>query len=60
MKNVELTATGQILTITINMTQELGPSASGRNILIATTGGNVSVPGFDGAKIGLNVYKKKS
>ena len=60
MKNVELTATGQILTITIDMTQEVGPSASGRNILIATTEGNVSVLGFDGAKIGLNVYKKKS
>ncbi len=59
MKNVELSVAGPILTIKVDISKELGPSASGKSILVATTEGNVSIPGFDGAKIGLNVYKKK-
>ena len=50
---------GRILTIKIDITKELGPSASGKTILIATTEGNKSLPGVDGVKIGVNVYKRK-
>ena len=60
MKNVELTVEGNILTIKVDLTQEFGPSSSGKNILIATTEGNVSVPGDEDKKIGLNVYRKKT
>jgi hypothetical protein len=60
MKNVEMTVEGDILTIKVDLTKEFGPSASGKTIIIATTEGNVSIPGRDEGKIGLNVYKKKA
>lgn len=59
MKNVEMTLEGDILTLKINLKREFGPSASGKTIIIATTEGNVSVPGNESVKVGLNVYKKR-
>ncbi len=50
---------GNILTIQVDLKKEFGPSASGKTIIIASTEGNISIPGNDEAKIGLNVYKKK-
>jgi hypothetical protein len=58
MKNVQLTVTGNILTITVDLTKEFGPSSSGKTIIIASTEGNVAVPERE-EKIGLNVYRKK-
>jgi hypothetical protein len=58
MKNVEMTLAGNILTITVDLTKEFGPSSSGKTIIIASTEGNVAVPERD-EKIGLNVYRKK-
>ncbi len=58
MKNVDLKLEGDILTITVDLTQEFGPSSSGKTIIIASTEGNVSVPERD-EKVGLNVYRKK-
>ena len=60
MKNVEMTLDGDILTIKVDLTREFGPSSSGKTIIIATTEGNVSIPGAEDKKVGLNVYKKKS
>lgn len=60
MKNVEMNLEGDILTIKVDMSKEFGPSASGKTIIIATTEGNVSIPGSDEKKIGLNIYKKKA
>lgn len=59
MKNVEITVDANILTIKVDLTKEFGPSASGKTIIIASTEGNVSIPGAEDKKIGLNVYKKK-
>jgi hypothetical protein len=59
MKNVEMKAEGNILTIKVDLSKEFGPSSSGKTIIIASTEGNVSVEGHDEIKIGLNVYKKK-
>lgn len=59
MKNIEMRVDGNILTLTIDLSKEFGPSSSGKTVIIATTEGNVSVPGRD-EKIGLNVYKKKA
>jgi hypothetical protein len=59
MKNVEMAVEGNILTIKVDLTKEFGPSSSGKTIIIATTEGNVSIPGHEEGKIGLNVYKKK-
>ena len=58
MKNVQMTLAGNILTITVDLTKEFGPSSSGKTIIIASTEGNVAVPERD-EKIGLNVYRKK-
>lgn len=59
MKNVELAVEANILTIKVDLTKEFGPSSSGKTIIIASTEGNISIPGAEDKKIGLNVYKKK-
>jgi hypothetical protein len=58
MKNVQMTVAGNMLTITMDLTKESGPSSSGKTIIIASTEGKVAVPERD-EKIGLNVYRKK-
>ena len=58
MKNIEMKVEDHILTIKIDLTKEFGPSASGKTIIIATTAGNVSIPGDEEKKIGLNIYKR--
>ena len=57
MKNVEMHVEGHILTIKVDLTKEFGPSSSGKTIIVATTEGNVDVPGSE-VKLGLNCYKK--
>jgi len=57
MKNIEMTTTGNILTITIDLSQDFGKSGSGKSIIIASSEGNQSIPGTD-CKIRLNIYKK--
>jgi hypothetical protein len=56
-KNCELKVENNILTIKVDLTKDFGKSASGKTNIIATTEGNISVPGSDSVKIGLNVYK---
>lgn len=58
MKNVEMSMSGSILTIKVDLSKEFGPSASGKTIIIASTEGNISVPDRE-EKVGLNVYRKK-
>ncbi len=58
MKNVEFSVEGNILTIKIDLSKEFGPSSSGKNIIVASTEGNVGIPNRS-EKIGLNVYRKK-
>jgi len=59
MKNVEMKAEDNILTIKVDLTKEFGPSSSGKTIIIASTEGNISIPNKEDIKIGLNIYKKK-
>jgi len=59
MKNVEMKVEHGKLVITVDLAKELGPSASGKSVIIATTEGNTDVPGEPDVKIGLNVYRKK-
>ena len=49
---------GQFLTITVDTSKELGPSASGKTTLIASSGGNATLDLEDGrqVKLGLNLY----
>ncbi len=57
MLNVEMKNDGNILTITVDMSKEHGRSKSGKTIMIASSQGNVEVPGTNDARIGLNIYK---
>jgi hypothetical protein len=59
MKNVEMTVEGTMLTIKVDLSQEFGPSASGKTIIIASTEGNVTIANRQ-EKVGLNVYRKES
>ena len=59
MKNIEMTVDGNTLTIKVDLSKEFGPSSSGKTIIIASTEGNVVIPGHEEAKVGLNVYRKK-
>jgi len=56
MQNIEMSVKGKILTITVDLSKELGPSKSGKTILIASTKGNQKVDGSD-AIVGVNIYK---
>jgi len=57
MKNVELSVAKDILTIRVDLSKEIGPSKSGKTIIVASTQGNKTLPGRE-EKIGLNVYRK--
>ena len=57
MENVKMETKGNILTITVDLSQEHGLSKSGKSYSIASTLGSRAVPGHDSAKIGLNVYR---
>lgn len=58
MRNIEMTTAGNILTITVDLSQRFGKSSSGKSTIIASTEGNISVPGNEEIKIGLNIYTK--
>lgn len=50
---------GNALTITVDISKDYGESKSGKSITIASTEGNISIPGHEEIKIGLNIYRKK-
>jgi hypothetical protein len=58
MKNCEMKVTGNVLTITVDVSKDFGKSSSGKSVIIATTEGNVTIPETDDIKIGLNIYKR--
>jgi len=58
MQNAQLAVSGNILTITVDLSTSQGPSKSGKTIIIATSSGNKPIEGTD-AVIGLNVYRKR-
>ena len=58
MKNVTMSVSGSKLTIEVDLSKDFGKSASGKSQVIASTEGNVSVPGHEEVKIGLNLYTK--
>lgn len=55
--NIVYTIDGTILALHIDLSQTHGRSASGKNLTVASTGGNVTIPGTE-IKLGLNAYKK--
>jgi hypothetical protein len=58
MQNVKMSKVGNILTIIVDLSVDLGPSKTGKTRMIATTNGNASVPSTEATKVGLNIFKK--
>lgn len=58
MENIKMKRDGDKLILEIDLSVELGPSRSGKTILIASTKGNKPVPDSE-ATIGVNCFKKK-
>lgn len=58
--NITTSVDGDVLTIKIKLSERHGHSGSGKSIIVASTGGNVSVPDYDKAdvKVGINCYVK--
>ena len=56
-KNVDMRIVGKKLIIEVEMDQDFGPSKSGKTRIIASTEGNISAPGDEDVKIGLNLYQ---
>lgn len=59
MENVTMTKEGNILTIKVDLSKSGTPSASGKTMVIASTKGNIKVPGAEETFIGVNVYRKR-
>ena len=53
-KNIDFEINGSKLVMTVDLSKDFGPSASGKTIIIATSQGNKDV---GDVKVGLNVYK---
>ena len=58
MENLQMYIEGEKLTIEIDLSKRLRLSKSGKNQVIATTLGNVEVPGRPEIRIGINCYTK--
>jgi len=57
-RNVSATVEGEDVVIRFRHATRLGASKSGKNVLVATTGGNVTLSvGGAALKVGLNVYE---
>lgn len=56
-KNATIENDGSTLTIVVDLTKQVGPSSSGKSLVIATTAG--SIDAGDGIKVGLNVYRPR-
>lgn len=59
MTNVKFDRKGDILTISIDLSAQGTPSASGKSIVIASTQGNKKVDDKENIFVGVNVYKTK-
>ncbi|MBR1368741.1 hypothetical protein RJ53_04140 [Methanocalculus chunghsingensis] len=58
MKNMEMRRDGTKLIIEVDLSQDFGISKSGKSRIIASSEGNISIPGDEEIKIGLNIYRK--
>ena len=60
MQNIKTTVNGNKLIIEIDTTVTLGPSKSGKTIMVGTSSGNQAVKGTAGGEvtIGVNVFRK--
>jgi hypothetical protein len=57
MQNVKMTVKGDILTIEVDLSKDLGPSSTGKTRIVASTEGPVIVSGD--IKVNMTAFKKK-
>jgi len=57
--NIETKVIGKVLTVTIDLSKDFGPSKSGKTTIVASTQGNIPVPDADGLILGVNAYKSR-
>lgn len=58
MDNVDLQIVNGQLVLKVDLSKDFGKSASGKTTVIASSRGNVEIPGQPGVFIGLNIYRK--
>ena len=58
MENVKTKVEGDLLTVEIDLRRGGGRSGSGKTTRVASTEGNLAVPGAEHIVIGLNCYTK--
>ncbi len=58
--NMEVSVTGSILTLKIDLTKDSGPTKSGKALMIGTSGGWEEVPGHPTISINMNVCERIS
>jgi hypothetical protein len=56
MQNVKTEVKGNILTITVDLSKRLGPSSTGKTMLVASSEGSSKVPGHEGVKFTLSAF----
>lgn len=56
-KGVEITEDAEFITVRFRRDGNFGPSASGKNNVVATTSGNVTLP-ESGIVVGVNAYRR--
>ena len=59
-ENVTVSVKGTTLTIKIDLSQDGQPSKSGKSQVIASTKGNMPIPGHTDLRLGVNVYRMVS
>lgn len=60
-ENIKTKVEGNKLFIEVDLSKDLGPSASGKSIRIATSEGNQSVPGaHSDIRLGFNLYRRNN
>lgn len=57
MDNVHIEVKDNKAVITIDLSKDFGTSKSGKTIVVATTRGNVPIPGAENIRLGINCYK---
>ena len=57
MRNIEMTISGDKLTVIVDLKKNFGKSKSGKSVIVASTEGNQSLAYKESMKLGLNLYK---
>jgi hypothetical protein len=58
-RNVSIEIQGSKLVITCDLAKDFGPSKSGKTVIIASTDGNMALPGDEKVRLGLNLYRTR-